>query len=531
MIVRSKFKLSRARRAGATCIALALALVAGLAAPPAHAGLETDVQQILTGASLGKTRSSVLLVDLRTGQTLIDLDADVPLVPASNMKLITTAAALTRLGPDFKFSTKLALLLPPSPGNSNSASEGSSQPANTRSAPGSIPGALPSLLIRGEGAPAFGDPVLLAQAGFEVDDLVDLWVQAVVDTGHTRFDQLLLDDLIFDAVRVHPDWPVDQLHRYYCAQVGAINFHENLLAVLPVPSETLGQAPIVQLFPYYPSLRTQNRATTGNVDDFRIQRAPDSNRFVFLGSVRTRRTSPYRVTVDAPAMFLGQFLQHKLRQAGVRVNRVVRLRPNDRAADQPTEILHQLNTTLAGVIDRTNQDSQNMFAEALLKRMGHELTGEPGSFRNGASAVRLYLRDRLSSRVGLTAVRVADGSGLSSNNRATARVLVEVLRSMREDATLGPIYAASLSHAGHTGTLRQRLRDLRSDVFGKSGYLGASANYASTLSGYIVRPDGRTYAFAMLFNGFQPPLTSTRIKQVQDQVLTKIDESINQVRN
>lgn len=497
---------------------LTLALTTALLAPPARAGLEVDIQQIIAGASLGKTRTAVLLVDLRTGKALVELDADTPMIPASNMKLITTAAALTRLGPDFKFSTKLALIPPPAPGNSNTDSQGSSR---------AVPSSLPSLLIRGEGDPAFGDPVLLAQAGFEVDDLVDLWIKAVVDTGHTRFDQLLLDDLIFDAVRVHPDWPVDQLHYYYCAQVSAINFHENLMAVLPVPGSNLGQTPKVQLFPYYPNLRTQNRATTGTVDDFRIQRAPDSNRFVFLGSVRNRRTSPYRVTVDDPAMFLGQFLQYKLKQAGIRVNRVVRLKPNHRVNDHPTEILHQLNTTLAGVIDRTNQDSQNMFAEALFKRMGHELTGEPGSFRNGASAVRLYLRDRLSSRVGLSAVRVADGSGLSPNNRATTRVLVEVLRSMREDPTLGPIYAASLSHAGHNGTLRQRLRDLRSDVYGKSGYLGSSANYASTLSGYIVRPDGRTYAFSMLFNGFQPPLTSTRIKEVQDQILTKIDESIS----
>lgn len=519
-----KLKIGRKFRQTVASSVLGFTLTTTLLAPPALAGLETDLQQIIAGASLGKTRAAVLLVDLRTGENLVELNADVPMIPASNMKLITTAAALTRLGPDFKFSTKLTLITPPARESADAAADPDSQSLASSTA-------LPSLLVRGEGDPAFGDPVLLAQAGFEVDDLVELWVNAVVDTGYTRFDQLILDDLIFDAVRVHPDWPADQLHRYYCAQIGAINFHENLLAVLPVPSDNLGQAPIVQLFPYYPGLRTQNRATTGNVDDFRIQRPDGSNRFVFLGSVRNRRNQPYRVTVDDPSMFFGQFLQHKLRQAGIRVNRVVRLKPNDRVNDQPTEILHQLNTTLAGVIDRTNQDSQNMFAEALFKRMGHELTGEPGSFANGASAVRLYLRDRLASRVGLTAVRVADGSGLSPDNRVTTRVLVEVLRSMREDPTLGSIYAASLSHAGHTGTLRQRLRDLRSDVYGKSGYLGASANYASTLSGYLVRPDGRTYAFSMLFNGFQPPLTSTRIKQVQDQLLTKIDESISKVRN
>lgn len=500
--------------------------LAAVLAVPARAGLESDIQQILAGASLGDTTAAVLVVDLRTGRTLTEINADVPMVPASNMKLLTTAAALTRLGPDFKFTTRLALLPGPSAADQLNAATDRNPP--TRRADGAD---LPSLLIRGEGDPAFGDPVLLAQAGYEVDDLVELWVKAVVDTGHKRFDQLLIDDRLFDNQRVHPDWPLNQLHKHYCAEVAALNFHENLLAVLPVPAQTPGHAPIVQLFPYFTNLRTQNRAVTSTVDDFQIQRIPDTNRFVFLGSIRNRKTKPYRVTVNDPPMFFAQFLQYKLKQAGVRVNRVVRVAPNDRLDTTDLEVLHELHTTLAGVIDRTNQDSQNMFAEALFKRMGHELTGEPGSFINGASAVRLFLRDRLARHVGLAGVRVADGSGLSPNNRATARILVAALDNMSRDTTLGPIYAASLSHAGRTGSLRQRLRDLRSDVYGKSGYLGPSANYASTLSGYLVRPDGRTYAFSILFNGFRPPLDSNAIKRVQDQVLKKIDDTVAAVGN
>lgn len=499
-------------------------IVTLLLSASAHA-VESDVQQVIAGAGLTDTTVAVLLVDLRTGEALVEINADLPMVPASNMKLLTTAAALTRLGPDFKFATRLSLI-PPDPGPSaadrvNVATDQAPPPARQ-----TTPDPLPSLLIRGEGDPAFGDPVLLAQAGYEVDDLVNLWVKAVADTGHQRFDRLLIDDRLFDQVWTHPDWPAGQLARPYCAPVAAINFHENLLAVLPVPADTPGNAPIVQLFPYFPDLRTTNRSTTSNVDDFEIQRADGSNRFVFLGSVRNRRSQPYRASVHDPAMFFAQYFQYKLQQAGVRVNRLVRAEPDDRIDYPRLKVLHELNTTLAGVIDRTNQDSQNMFAEALFKRMGHDLTGEPGSFTNGASAVRLYLRDRLARHVGLTGVRVEDGSGLSPNNRVTARVLVAALRSMSADRTLGPIYLASLAHAGHTGTLRQRLRDLRCEVYGKSGYLGASADYASTFSGYLVRPDGRTYAFSMLFNGFEPPLSSTRIKQVQDQILKTIDESI-----
>jgi D-alanyl-D-alanine carboxypeptidase/D-alanyl-D-alanine-endopeptidase (penicillin-binding protein 4) len=136
------------------------------------------------------------------------------------------------------------------------------------------------------------------------------------------------------------------------------------------------------------------------------------------------------------------------------------------------------------------------------------------------------LRDRLAHRIGLSAVRVADGSGLSRNNRLTARVLGTLLQVMHDDRRLGAIYSASLSHAGHTGTLRDRLRDLSSEVHAKSGYLGASGNYASSLAGYLVRPDGRPYAFALIFNGFRPPVTNARVRDVQDQILRAIDAEV-----
>ena len=489
--------------------------VACFTAGPAWGNAQNQIREILNGSSLGNTRVGVMVTDLRTGRELVEINADTALIPASNMKLLTTAAALTRLGPDFRFTTRLLLVEP--------------EPTPTAGETDAGGAALPSLLVRGGGDPAFGDPALLAQAGLYLEDLVDLWVQAVVQTGQTRFQTLLLDDRIFDLEWVHPDWPVSQLHRYSYAQVAGINFYENLLAVLPVPADHDGQAPIIQTEPWFPALRTTNRATTGRVDDFDIQRPALTNRFLFIGSVRNRRSEPYRVTVHDPPMFFAEFLRYKLKQAGVSVSHLERVDPQARVEDLPSRVLHEVNTTLAGVIDRTNRDSQNLFAEALLKRMGHELTGSPGSFANGASAVRLFLRDRLGNAVGLSAVRVADGSGLSRENRLTARVLTTLLQTMQEQPTLGPIYAASLAHAGQTGTLRNRLRELTCQVYAKSGYLGASAGYASALSGYLVRPDGRAYAFSMIFNGFRAPVDHARIRAVQDQILTALDQSVNQL--
>lgn len=509
------------RCGAAACLALLLVTAT------ARASLESEVVDILHGASLGDTKVSVIVLDLRTGKPLVEVDPDQPMIPASNMKLITTAAALSRLGPDFKFETSLyqvpvGMAIPGQPDAVMNDPEDE--------APDTPPGPsnLPSLLVRASGDPAFGDPAILSQAGYELADFINLWVTAVQETGQTHFHQLIIDDRVFDLEFVHPEWPTDQLHRYYCAQVAGLNFYENVLAVLPVPGINPGDTPVIQLEPYFPALRTVNRAKTGDTDLFDIQRRPGTNRFTFNGSVRNRRNAPFRVTVHDPPLFFAQYFKYQLKQAGITVDHVARLDHEARLDLKALTPLHQLNTTLAGVLDRTNQDSQNMFAEALFKRLGHELTGAPGSFNSGAAAVRLFLRDALSRQVGLAAFRVSDGSGMSRNNRVTARILVTLLEYMYRDPVLRPIYSASLAHAGHTGTLRKRLRDMDGQVYGKSGYLGASAGYASSLSGYLITPNGRAYAFSMLFNGFMPPkLSNARMKAVQDQILTHLNESLS----
>ena len=504
---------------------LALALLTA----PARADLADAAAAAVADARLGGTQVGLLVTDARTGRVLVALDADRPMVPASNMKLVTTAAALHRLGPDFKFTTRLQLL--PGPPQLAQGDDDADAPARPTPAPTR---ALPSLLIRGDGDPAFGDPTLLAQAGFDnVDDFVQLWVDAALATGSTRFDRLLVDDSIFDTDFTHPDWPDYDLPRRWCAQVAGLSFYDNVLDVRPVPAARAGAPPAIEMYPFYPDLQHQtlNRAkTSAAVDDFVLDRLPGTNRFVFRGSVRFRREAPFQVTVHDPPLFFAHYLRHRLALAGVTVGEPERVGPDDRLDDAVT--LHAVNTTLAGVVDRTNQDSQNMFAESLLKRMGHQLTRDPGSFANGSAAVQLFLKRDLGATVNVADVEVADGSGMSRHNRVTARLLVALLIDMYQDPALGPAFTASLSHAGHNGTLRKRLDNLDAQVYGKSGYLGPSAGYASALSGYLVKPaptPGETptvIAFSMLFNGFSPPLSNTRIKALQDDLLRLVDRHL-----
>ncbi len=499
---------------------MAMGLASLLTAPAIGAELEHAVRQLVRGANLGETTVTVYVMDLDRRQVLADIGGNDPMIPASNMKLLTTAAALDQLGPEFMFRTTLGLV-DPADQEPEPVLGGALGRADER------PDAAPSLYVFGEGDPAFGDPVLLNQHGYTVEDLLAQWVRAVLDTGIDRFASLLVDDRVFDRRLVHPDWPGNQLHKDYCAQVAGLNFHRNVVDVLPIPTAA-GQAPRIVIYPEAPFLETVNNAVTGREDLFTLDRRSGEPTLLFGGSVRHRRQTPFQVTVHDPPVFFGRLLAHRLREAGVAVERVERLA--ERAPTPTYRPLHVVQTTLPLILARTNQDSENLFAEALFKRLGFEATGTRGGWANGAAAVRLFLQRRLGTHG--AAAHIADGSGMSRSNRVSARLFVELLDAMHRDRRLGPLFRQSLSEGGINGTLAQRFRGLRGKVYGKSGYLSG----VSSLSGYLVLPAGhdslhdahasRTIAFSVLCNGFKPPRGNRHMKALQDSVVALIERAM-----
>ena len=484
-------------------IQLTIALTVALGAQAVAASVEGRMRQLIGGQDLRGTRVALMVRDLSTGRTVASIHPDRRMIPASNQKLITTAAALHKLGPDFRFKTRLKQL-PPAAGQSK-----------------------PRLLIKGDGDPAFGDPVLLERYGFSVDQLLGQWVKAVKKTEATQYSHLLVDDRIFDRKFVHDDWPRGQLIRHYCAQVAGINFHENVLHVLPVPAKEAGQAPTIELYPQVPFMEKTNRAVTGRDGMFAIDRRLGTNKLRFTGAVRSQPSDPYKLTFHDPPMVFGRVFNHRLEESGVSIESVARPREDARLPGGQT--LAVATTTLKLVLQRTNRQSENMFAEALVKRLGRAGTGRPGSWQNGTAVIRNFLRHQLGPAS--AGVSLADGSGMSRRNKVTPRLLVKLLATMQQNPELGPIYRKSLAKAGKTGTLDDRMGNLTGQVYGKSGYL----NGVSALSGYLVVPrrggGEKTLAFSMLFNGFSPPLRNHDMKRLQNQLVSILDEAYAQPAN
>ena len=506
-------------------------LLPGLAGTAARGDIDAKMQTLVRRSDVGKTVVALYAVDLTAGLVLVKQNADEPMIPASNLKLVTTAAALHTLGADFVFETKLILQNPPK------AAGGAAGAGAAGAVGGNAPQTDAVLVVRGDGDPSFGDEAILRVHGGAVGDveaLLQLWVDAVKKANIKKVARIILDDGVFDQTFTHPSWPADQLNRWYCAQVAGINFFTNCLDVYPTPTAGASETPLVKIVPEAPFIPATNLATTGSTDTFWISRKIDSNEITFRGTVKHKRIKPVNVTIHDPPIFFGQVLADRLRRAGIAVDEVGRPTLRDVLIDGKP--LHVIRTPLPLALQRCNKNSQNLYAEALFKRVGRKVTGAPGSFENGAAAVRLFLQKQIGTAA--ASVNTADGSGLSRDNRVTAHIMVDVLSAMHKDPKAGKIFRQSLSIAGKDGTLDDRLTGLKNRVYGKTGYI----NGVSCLTGYLVVPkptaaantaagatatddadDARVIAFSFLFNDLKAPLDV--VMRLQDGLVKMIDEA------
>ncbi|MGP1347835.1 MAG: D-alanyl-D-alanine carboxypeptidase/D-alanyl-D-alanine endopeptidase [Phycisphaerales bacterium] len=471
-----------------TIAAAALLLTAHSAAADLTERLRTLIAESgLTGSNIG-----VLVMDADSGRILASHNPDTPLIPASNQKLLTSGAALITLGPDFVFRTDLV-----------------QQPEHNR------------LLVRASGDPAFGDPVLLEQMGIDVEHLLSLWVDAWKSASTSRPTEIVIDDRVFDREFVHPSWPVDQLNRWYCAEVAGLNFHTNVLAIYASPS-TPGQPPEITLTPRARWMEIKNEARSVNAGDQTVwaSRAHNTNRIRLHGDVRWN-AQPVRVTINDVPLFFGQLLADRIARSPQEAQTI----PIRRAApDEQLEngrILHTVQSSMQTVLTRTNEDSQNLYAEALIKRIGKEITGLPGSWADGNAALRMVMIDQLGPASG-NGFTIADGSGMSRDNRIAPQVLADWLRVLKAHPRCAAPFVESLPEPG-AGTLERwfNARPMSNRLHAKTGTL----RDVSALSGYVIDPaTGRTLIVVTLVNDWPSKVSRAKVRQFQESVVLMADQ-------
>lgn len=484
-------------------LAAALAAAALLLAPdssPARQPLDRDVTTAFSSAKMGRASVGVCIVDVQTGQMLAGLNERQAFIPASNHKLLTSGVALLVLGSDYQFTTRLL-------------KDGD------------------RLIIEGSGDPGFADPKLLDRMNLTLPAFVDRLVDQAKAQGTTGIREVIVDDRVFERTRVHPSWPKDQLNLWYCAPVSGLNFYTNCVEIYAARGSKAGSPPTWRTVPSASWLEVVNKART--VDDGQTAigavRDGDSTRFTLSGTVRATPDGPIEVTMGDPGLMFGRVLADRLAAAGLSaspgVAPSVRLAGEQDAFPRATAVA-SVATDILTALSRCNVDSQNLYAESLFKAAGHKVSGQPGSWSNGATVMRMVINDRLGVDSG--ALVVADGSGLSRDNRVSPLLMANWLVYLARQPDAGPKFLSTMAESDD-GKLKARFKDerLRNHVLAKTGYIRG----VSCLSGYVTSTSGRTVAFSVLVNNTDQGGGTAKAKDFHDDVVALIDRWVTKQDN
>lgn len=487
---------SRSAATGACVIAL-VAWAAGCAArgavpavPPA-ASPEHELASTVGGVFAGAADTALWTAHLVWGDSddlLFSHHADQPVLPASNMKVVTLAAAAHRLGWDHRFETSLF--------------------TTVTAVDGVVPG---DLFVRGSGDPTLGWPTDNATA------VLQAWARDLRSQGVSRIEGDLVGDAsAYGADRLGHAWTVDDLAFGYAAPYAGLTFHENVVRVTVTPAGQAGEPATVALEPAGSGLRLDARVTTtapgGASTSIALDREPGSEVLVVRGAVPLDGAAAQRfAAVPDPPRFFLQALRVALAREGIDVRGVTRIGEAPSAdAAEGVRLVHR-SEPLRDVAVRFMKVSQNLYGEALLHALA---AGRDTSLAERREAIGGALTEL---GVGSDRVLVSDGSGLSRRNFLSARTLVELLRALDTPPHAEP-FRATLPIAGVDGTLERRLAGTTCEgrLIGKTGTL----SHVRALSGYVTTASGRPVTFSVIANNYLVP--TSEIDAIVDRALVAI---------
>ncbi|WP_017587773.1 D-alanyl-D-alanine carboxypeptidase/D-alanyl-D-alanine endopeptidase [Nocardiopsis ganjiahuensis] len=453
--------------------------------------LRADIDAILEDPSLEGATSGVVVTDADTGEVLYARDADTQLLPASNMKAFTTAAALEVLGTDHTFGTEAVVERRPGRGD------------------------VPELYLVGGGDPTLNEADLDAIAA------------DVAASGVTSVGDLYADDTWFDDQRLVDDWwPEDEPYAY-SAQISALTVahgerYDTGVTEVTVSAGSEGDAVSVDLGAADGYAELDNRAVTGPAgggSSLVIDRPAGTNTIEVTGSLPADAAPVVALrTVDEPAGLAGHLFAQALEDNGVTVKGEVARGEVPGEWHRPRVVAEHSSMPLGEVLVPLMKFSNNQHTEMLVKSIGQEVSGE-GSWEAGLAAQEEALQQL---GVDTSDLVFNDGSGLSRGNWVTANGVVDLLDSVQE-ASWYEVWHRSLPVAGDSdpfvgGTLASRMGGTAAE--GVAQAKTGTMTGVSALSGYVQGPDGGELYFSVVNNGH----SGAAPRSVQDAVVIRLAE-------
>ena len=413
-------------------------------------------------------------VQTDAGETLYRHNGHQFFTPASNAKLLTTAALLSAFGADYRLTTPVFAV-------------------------GNTPH-LTSLRLKGQ-----GDPSISTKSLKQI-------VHQLQALGVKRIEKLIIDDSYFDPPAIDPTWEWRDVHSYFATAVNSTILNQNTAALTLLPQQ-LGQ-PVK--FYWNDSIAGRqwqviNQGITGKTDiPYNIEIDGDLGKPVLRirGELGVNEPADiWDMAIVDPANYFLESLRLHLTQAGITVNRGI-VSNEDAGNKLERKLLTISSPSIAEMITEINQQSNNLYAEALAKVLAKKL-----DFARASEAIELSL-----NKLGINArdYVLVDASGLSRQNLISPVTIVEILNLILSSQFNSEIYQQSLAIAGINGTLKHRLNNslVRGNFWGKTGSLTG----VGALSGYLLTHDNITLIISIIVNNSD--LSNKQIRQDIDKVIT-----------
>jgi len=450
---------------------------------PADLALARELDRTIDESAAATARWGVFVTSMNDGRVIYSRNGDKLFTPASNMKIFTTAVALDLLGPDYRWRTSVY----------TQAQIDSS---------GAIAG---DLILYGRGAPDFD-----SKQKESLPALVDQLYQRGV--RHVR-GNIIGDQSYFRGSLYGEGWQWNDLQWYFGAEPSALSIDENTVEVTIAPAGKAGNSANVIITPNDNYLRLTNSTTTADGDiptTIGIIRDLSSNDLRVWGEFPTRgRSFSAFLSIYNPARRAATLLKQALIARGIQVDgepRDVDARvPEEKKFDpqKAIEIAFVESKSLGEIVRQTNKESNNLFAELILRTLGKERGAsapDPDPRRNrargddaaGVAVIQSWLN---SHGIPAKALALHDGSGLSRLDLITPESAARLLAVMAKSAASN-VFRDSLPIAGRDGTLSGRLASASGRILAKTGTL----TYDHSLSGYALTAGGEVLTFSILCN-------------------------------
>lgn len=477
---------------------LSLTVKPRVPAPKTLEELRAGIQEVLRNPELESAQMAIKVASLDTGRTLYEENAAKLLHPASNMKIYTVAAALDKLGPDFRFKT-------------------SAYAPSMPDADGTIHG---DLVIYGRGDPSFA-------ASFNNGDYykaIDDFAARIQAAGVKRVEgNIVGDESYFTGPRLGYGWEWDDLQWYYGAEISPLTVNDNSLDLFVKPGADVGAQGIVTTGPVTPLVKIINHVTTGPPKTRRnvtVVRPLGTNTLEVSGSVPldfpADKANVGSVAIDNPALLFVYMLRSSLASKGVTITGQSQTIDAAARNGQPlptnslVEVANIQSPPLSVIAAQTLKPSQNLYTELILRSLGKAVAPngsgpERTTTDDGIDAVKTFLRGAgIEPRNQLV---MADGSGLSRHDYITANGTLQLLTYMSKHRYAN-VFRDALPIAGVDGTLRTRLRDTpaANNLRAKTGTI----NGVASLSGYVTTAAGEHLVFSIILNNYPEEATSRR---------------------